>query len=259
MQKMKTSAAVVLFAMIVISSASAQEEEAKPDKNWSNEAELSLVNTSGNSETINFAGKNLLKINFTDTLQGEWDISALKSENTDKTTDRRETAAERYSTNLKLSYLFTERFYTGVGGGWLRDEFAGLTNKYYIGPFAGYKFLAGPKHVFIGELGLNYASEDYTAEKEIENFEDKNFWEGRLFGLYEYVITDKTNLSQSLEYLYDFDDSENYKVNSLSAVTVSLSDVISIKTSYEVRYSNQVPVDLETTDRVLTVGLLANL
>jgi len=255
---MKKMMATVLCTLIVVLSASAQAEEAKPNKKWSDEAELSFVNTSGNSETSTFAAKNLLKIKFTDNLEGEWDITALKSQSTDKTTDRNETTAERYSTNLKLSYLFTERFYSGLGAGWFRDELAGFQNRYYVGPLVGYKFLTGPKHLLKGELGLYYANEDYTTQKEVNNFEDKDFLEGRAFGLYEYAITEKTKFSQSLEYLYDFDDGDNYKANSLSALTVAISDIFSIKPSYEIRYVHQVPVDIDTTDRILTVALVAN-
>ena len=144
------------------------------------------------------------------------------------------------------------------GGGWLRDEFAGLENKYYGGPFCGYRFLTGPRHMLTGELGLSYAAEDYTEEKESENFEDKDFVEGRVFGLYEYIITEKTKFSQSLEYLYDFDDSDNYKVNSLSEITVTINDTFSIKTSYEICYANQVSENLNTTDRFLTAALVGN-
>ena len=270
---MRKSMGAVLFTLIVVLSASAQAEDAKPGKKWSDEAELSFVNTSGNSETSTFAAKNLLKFKFTDKLEGQWDAAALFSQSTSKTSDETDppeseetkTTAERYSTNIKLSYLFTERFYSGLGAGWLRDELAGLKNKYYAGPFAGYKILTGPKHLLKGELGLNYAKEEYTYEKKDQDrepgkkFEDKDFLEGRAFGLYEYAFTEKTKFSQSIEYLYDFDDSDNYKANSLSAFTVAVSDVFSVKTSYEIRYVNQVPADLDTTDRILTVALVANI
>ena len=250
--------ATILCTLIIVLAISAQAEETKPKKKWTDEAELSFVNTSGNSETSTFAGKNLLKIKFTDKLEGEWDIAALKSQSTDKTTDRNELTAERYSTNLKLSYSFTERFYSGLATGWSRDEFAGLQNKYYAGAFVGYKFLTGPKHLLKGELGLNYADEDYTTKKELKNFKDKDFVEGRAFGLYEYALTEKTKFAQSVEYLGDFDDPNNYKINSLSALTVAISDIFSIKPSYEIRYVNKVPVDINTTDRIWTVALVAN-
>jgi putative salt-induced outer membrane protein len=255
---MKMKIATALCTLIIFLSAPAQAEEEKPKKKWIDEAELSFVDTSGNSETSTFAAKNLLKIKFTDKLEGEWDIAALKSQSTDKTTDRNKVTAERYSTNLKLSYLFTERFYSGLGTGWSRDEFAGLQNKNYVGAFVGYKFLTGPKHLLKGELGLNYVNEDYTKNKELKNFKDKDFVEGRAFGLYEYALTEKTKFSQSIEYLGDFDDPNNYKVNSLSALTVAISDIFSIKPSYEIHYVNKVPVDINTTDRIVTVALVAN-
>jgi putative salt-induced outer membrane protein len=255
---MKNLLPMILCSLVVALSSPVQAEEAEAKKKWTNEAELSFVNTSGNSETSTFAAKNLLKIKYTEKLEGEWDIAALKSQSTDKTTDRNELTAERYSTNLRLSYLFTERFYSGLGTGWSRDEFAGLQNRYYAGAFVGYKFLTGPKHLLKGELGLNYADEDYTTKKEAKNFKDKDFVEGRAFGLYEYALTEKTKFSQSVEYLYDFDDRQNYKVTSLSALTVAISDVFSIKPSYEVRYVNQVSADIKTTDRIWTVALVAN-
>lgn len=250
-------AAVSILILVVASSV--QAEDAEPEKRWSDEAELSYVNTAGNSETSTFAAKNLLKVKFTDNLEGEWDVAALKSDDVDDETDERETTAERYSTNLKLNYLFTERFYTGLGAGWMRDEFVGLENRFYVGPYAGYKFLLGPKHFLKTELGVNYANEDYSDEKEADDFEDKDFAEGRAFGLYEYAVTDKSKFSQSLEYLYDFDDGDNYKLNSMSAFTVAVSDMFSIKTSYEIRYVNQVSDDMDTTDRILTMALVANL
>lgn len=255
--KMKTWMAAALFTLIVFLSSLVQAEEAKSEKKWSDEAEISFVNTSGNSETTTLSAKNLLKYKFTDKLEGEWDAAALFSQSEDETTEETNTTAERYSTNLRLSYLFTERFYSGLGAGWLRDELAGLKNKFYVGPYAGYKFLTGPKHLLKGELGLNYTDEDYTPEKEID-FEDKDFVEGRAFGLYEYLFTEKAKFSQSLEYLYDFDESDNYKVNAVSALTVAVTDIFSVKTSYEIRYVNEVPDDIEDTDRVLTVALVAN-
>lgn len=45
----------------------------------------------------------------------------------------------------------------------------------------------------------------------------------------------------------------------MSAFTVAVSDMFSIKTSYEIRYVNQVSDDMDTTDRILTMALVANL
>jgi putative salt-induced outer membrane protein len=82
------------------------------EKRWSDEAELSFVNTGGNTDVMTLSAKNNLKYKFTDKLAGSWAIEALYGE-----TDG-EKNAERYFTELRLDYLFTERFYTfGMGGG----------------------------------------------------------------------------------------------------------------------------------------------
>jgi putative salt-induced outer membrane protein len=228
-------------------STSVSAEEAKTEKRWSDEAELSFVSTSGNTQTTTFAGKNLLKYKFTERLEGKWDIAGLFSEDYDIKT------AERYSTDLQLTYLFTQRLYTGLSTGWLQDEFAGFKNRYYVGPLIGYKFFTGPKHFLDGELGFNYAKEEY-----VDNT-DEELLEGRAFGYYEYAFSEKTKFSQTLEYLHDFGGNDNHKAISLTALTVAISEIFSIKTGYEIRYVNRpVPETLENTDSILTVALVAN-
>lgn len=217
------------------------------EKKWSDEAELSFVDTGGNTDVLSLSGKNLLKYRFTDKLKGAWKLGALYGESDG------EKNAESYFTEFRLDYLFTERFYSYAMGGWMKDEFAGIDSKYYLGPGAGYKFLTGPKHLLLGEVGFNYVTEDYT------NDTNEDYIQGRAFAKYEYAFTEKNKFSQSLEYLYDFDDSENYNVNSETALISALSDYLSLKTSYVVKYDNKpVPETLEETDTILGVTLVVN-
>jgi putative salt-induced outer membrane protein len=246
-EKMKIKTALILCSIIFVMSALVSAEETKTEKRWNDEAELSFVSTAGNSETTTFAGENLLKYKFTERLEGSWDIAGLYSEDNDIKT------AERYSTNLQLKYLFTERLYSGLSAGWLKDEFVGFKNKYYVGPLIGYKFFTGPKHFLNGELGFNYTKEEY-----IDNSEEE-LVEWRTFGNYEYAISPKTKFSQSFEYLHDLAGDNNHKAISLTAVTVAITEIFSIKTGYEIRYVNRpVPDTLENTDSILTVALVAN-
>lgn len=229
----------VVFAVVV----KAHGEE----KRWSDEAELSFVNTGGNTDVVSLSAKNQLKYKFTEKLAGSWALGALYGESGG------EKNAERYFTELRLDYLLTERFYTFGMGGWLKDQFAGFDARYYVGPGIGYKFLTGPKHLLVGETGANYAREEYT------DGTNRDYIEGRVFGGYEYAFTEKNRFSQSLEFLYDFDDSENYKVNSVTALISALNSYLSLKASYEVKYNNQpVPETLEKTDTILGITLVVN-
>ena len=69
----------------------------------------------------------------------------------------------------------------------------------------------------------------------------------------------KNKFSQSLEFLYDFDDSDNYRINSETAFITALSNYLSLKTSYEIKHDNEpVPATLKETDTILSVTLVVN-
>ncbi len=217
------------------------------EKKWSNQAELSYVDTAGNTEVTSLSAKNLLKYKFTEKLQGSWKLGALfgKSDGEKK--------AESYLIDPRLDYLVTDRFYLAAIAGWLQDKFAGIDSRYYLGPSMGYKFLIGPKHFLGSEAGLNYVNEEYT------NGTEKDYLGGRAFGKYVYSFTETNKLSQSLEFLIDFDDSDNYNVNSETALVSALSSSLSLKTSYVIKHDNQpIPSSLDKTDTVLSLTLLIN-
>jgi len=231
-----------LFTCIVCPSASGQEAETR---RWKDEAELALVNTTGNSEILTFAFKNALNYKFTPHITGGWEIGALKGENDGETT------AERYYTDLRLDYIVTNQFYTFLLGGWLKDHFAGLDQRYNIGPGIGYKFLSGPKNVLRCEAGLNYTYEDYVTA------EEQAFMEGRAFGSYEYAFSSKNRFLFNVEYLQAFNESQNFKVNAEAAVVANLIEALSLKIGYGVRYQNRpLPADLEKTDTILSASFI---
>ena len=232
----------VLLIVFALAPGSRAEEN-----KWSDEAELSFVDTGGNTQVTTLSAKNLLKYRFTNKLQGAWKLGAVYGESDG------EKNAESYFTELRLDYQFTKRLYYYATGGWMQDEFAGIDSRYYAGPGVGYKFLSGPKHFLAGEVGLNYVWEEYV------DGTDKDYLGGRAFAKYEYAFTEKNRFSQSVEYLYDFDDSENYNVNSETAVISALSDNLSLKASYVIKYDNQpIPETLEETDTILAVTLVVN-
>lgn len=241
--KMRAATVVIIFIVAFSSIPEACGEE----KKWEDEAELSLVETGGNTEVISLSANNTLQYTFDENFKGAWELSALygKSDGVKN--------AESYSTEVRLNYLFTDQLYAAGIGGWLKDEFAGIEAKYYIGPALGYRLFTGPRHFLLGEAGLNYVTEKYTDNT------DGEFIEGRAFGKYEYAFSKKNKFSQSLEYLHNSDDSEAYKVNSQTALISALSDYLSLKAIYEIKYVNKpIPQTLNDTDTVLSLALVAN-
>ena len=236
-----------LYAALFLATLFLIAPKAQAEKNWSDQAELSYVKTSGNSDTSTLSFKNELKNKYSDQLSSTWKLAALSAQNDGSRT------AERFSTELRGDYLFSERFYSYLNLGWLKDTFAGIDTRLYAGPGAGYKLLAGPKHLLSAEVGLNYVSEDYT------NDTKEDFFSGRLFGKYEFAINDTNKFSQSLEYLHNFEASKDYNVISETALSSALNSKFSLKVSYTVNYDHMpVPDTLKHTDTILATALVAN-
>ena len=237
--------AVLLLA--VVSAAGAQElSETEPG--WSDQAEFSYVDTSGNTDTTTFAGRNLLTYRFATGTAWSWKVSGLHNDENDRT------SAGNYATELRFDWHYTKKAYGYVLAGWYKDRFSGIDHRYYAGLGAGYRLLDGPKHFLAAEGGFNFTREDYI------NGQGSDFLTGRAFSKYEYAVTEKNKFSQSLEFLYDFTDASHFRVNSETALTAALTDVFSLKAAYTVRYDNEpIPEGLEKKDAVVSMALVVNL
>ena len=168
----------------------------------------------------------------------------------------KERNSEKYSTEIKFNRMITKKFYVLFVVGWLKDQFAGIDYRINAGPGLGYKFLNGPKNFLSGELGVEYVEEEDTEKNK------DDYTRGRSFLQYDYAFTKKNRFTQSIEYLHDFDNSDNYTAKSITALISSLSDIFSLKISYEVEYNNEPAiedgVELDDTDSTLTVALVVN-
>lgn len=239
---MKKTIIAIVMSILACSMSEANTEQ----KNWSDEAELSYVETGGNTDTSTFALKNELQVKLAEKSSASWKLGALSN------TSDGVRNAEAYYMELRGDHLFTERVYLYLKTGWEKDTFAGLDSRLYGGPGLGYKILTGPKHLLFAEAGLNYVNEKYT-----NNTED-DFISDRFFGKYEFVFSETNKFSQSLEYLCPLEESADYNVISETAVTSALAANYSLKASYTVKYDTlPVPNTLDNTDTVFGTALVA--
>lgn len=232
---------ILLLACLFIFSSVAMAK-----KNWNDEAELSFVDTGGNTEVTALSAKNLLKVPMSEKVTGSWKLHALYGKSDG------EKNAESYSTELRGDYAKTARFFYFVSAGWLQDKFSGIENRYLYGVGCGYKLINGAKHVLVGELGLTYTTEDYTDDS------SSDYFGGRLFGQYDYKFNEANKFVQSIEFLPDFDDSNNWLLNSETALIATLNSQFSMKTGLTFKHDNQPTSGLDKSDRILSVALVAN-
>ncbi|MBF0383069.1 MAG: DUF481 domain-containing protein [Magnetococcales bacterium] len=216
-------------------------------KAWSAQTELSFVNTTGNSDSQNLALKNSLKYDLTQKIKLDWKLSIIRGESDG------ELSSESYATSLRGDYSYSKSLFLFITTGWEKDEFAGTESKISVGPGLGYKIIDGPKHSLSTEAGVNYVQEQFTDDT------DNSFANGRLFTEYGYQFNKKSKFTQSVEYLHDFDNTDNFNVNSETAVTTAFNDIFSLKIGYTVKYDNEpLTSSFDKTDTVLNATVIAN-
>ena len=237
----------IAFLIVSAGIGEAQDQPPEEEKRFSNQTSFSLVNTTGNTDTLSLSGENEMAYAFSERWSSSWLLGAIYKE-----TDG-EKESERYYSDIRADYSFTDRWYAYGLGSWYRDQFSGFDNRIGIGPGLGYKFLIGPRHFLKLEMGADYTYEDYTDALE----DNRQFLEGRLFGKYEWAFTEKTKFSQGLEYLQSLEDSANWKFNSNTALITALTDILALKLSYALLYNNDPrPTGLKNTDTLFTTSLV---
>jgi putative salt-induced outer membrane protein len=217
------------------------------EKGWSDKAEVSFVQTGGNTDVVSFKLKNLLKYNYSEQWSFQWRANVLFAKSNS------EKSAERYDTEVRADYALSPHAYFYGQSGWAQDTFAGLDHRFFGGPGFGYVFLPGLRHVIGVELGGQFAKEDYT------DGTDSDFMEGRVFCGYAFLFNDAVTFSQEVEYLHNFRTSGQFKVIAVTAIKTRLTDRFALRVAYEIRYDNQpTPEELKKTDTLLSASLVIN-
>lgn len=247
---------LIVFAFVLILAVLypflAVAETTEP-KMIADEAQLSYIDSQGNTRFSSLLLVNNLKYMPVDYLIATWNIEALKA------SSKSETTAERYSTFLRLDYLMGSRIYSFADVAWLQDKFASIDHRYYFGAGLGYRILVGPSHILKTEAGVNYTMDTYVETVDPTDDPENNYLGGRIFGKYTFNISPTSKFEQTVEYLHDFDNSDNYNVNSDTSLSAALSSMLSLKTSYKVMYDNDPVGEAKYADRILALTLVVNL
>ena len=130
-----------------------------------------------------------------------------------------------------------------------RNRFANLGRRFEEGGGLGYTMIDRPRHRLTTELGSQFVQ-----QRNLDR-ETDNFLAGRAAGFYRYTIKENTYVEERVEYLPNFEDNEDYRVNGEANVVAPLSRHLSLKLGYVVRFDNLPEPGVKKTDRFFTSGL----
>ncbi len=255
MSQIRTVAATVLLGVAAVAPLLAQEA---PVKTRSFSADFGFVSAAGNTNvtTLNFGDRLVLntadkKLIFTQT------FNAVRSEADGSRT------AENYRTQMRLDRGLGHSFYAFVLGGWERNVPAGVARRFEETAGIAYQAIATERDQLNVEIGLSFFQQR-NVEAQLGQSLDDNYTAGRAAAFYKRVLRGPAFLSQHLEFIPNFDDQNDFRINTETALVAPLSTAIGVKLGYVIRYDNFPGLlpdpnpnqeRLRKADRFLTAGL----
>lgn len=235
----------------LFSAAGAWAQDSK--QGWSNEAELALVTTSGNTETESYSGKQkttyVQEVN-SYSLSGRYLQTKTAGVETAKSWD----AYGRYERALSTYWSAFVQYGAEADpyAGYIQRDNADIGGKYFfykedtLNLFAE----AGYRSTNTQFAGAPTATPPVPGSVARENF-------GRLYVEYAQKITETLSVRYWVEYLPNFTNSTAYFVNTEPSATVMLNSIFSLKTAYLIKYRNEVTAGAEYADKTFTTSIVA--
>lgn len=212
------------------------------DSNWSNESELSIVQTGGNTslETYNVKSESSLKKDKRIySAGGHYTLGAGEVEDQNDSTKKvKEETARNWDAHFKYEQVLSKKVNGLFAIMYEGDEFSGYKQRENYDLGAKYKINQSDEFSSFVELSLRFTTERTL----IRNTDDEDVFndnKGRFF--YEFKKDANTGLSYRLwaEYIKNFTRSDDYLVNFEPSVAFTLSNTFSIKMAYKGMYDNE--------------------
>jgi Protein of unknown function, DUF481 len=240
--------------------AGAQDKPKEPPKlGWSNSTDLSLVVTAGNSAAQTWG--------FADELRHVWTNARFELEGK---VVRSNTSDDRFymvgpglefpvggapanpPTSLitpdptpdVANYLIggsyerniTPGFFWKAGASWDRNDDAGILNRYIVHASVGNKWVDTERRRFTTSYGFSFTDREEEAP-DLEK--DSRFAGGRLGWDYMERFNAATTFDNKFATNVNLSDSNDFSVNTTSALTVSVASKVSLKVSLQWLYENE--------------------
>lgn len=215
-------------------------------RKWKDAAELSYVQTAGNSKTSTLSGKNLFNY--------DWGKTALEIVAGGLgTKSGAAVTAEQYNASEKLSFKLTGKNYAFQKTSWDKNRFAGIQDRWDIAVGVGRHILESTVDNLFTELGGGYVFED-----RLPGTDNQSFGSYRAYAKYIRTLSATANASQDLEYLGNFTESDGYRMNSETALVTSINSHFSLKASHVWKFANAPGAGFRKTDTMNSVSIIVN-
>ncbi len=246
---------MMFLLLVALGVGTAQAEEKKA---FTHESSISIVQTGGNStaETYNVATDNTYKPGTRDYhLYGNYTLSY--ADDPDVEDSPKEETARNWKAGGDITQDLTKKLGATLGQNYEGNTYAGYKQKDNSDIGLKYQFFKTDKVKLSTEVSYRY-----TVEKRTERDDDGRdvfyFQKGNITVNYSQKLNDQVSYKFWVQYLPNFTESEDYQVNFEPSITVTMSDILSLRVSYKGQYDNKLnPGVEEYLDHTTTTALVA--
>ncbi len=214
---------------------------------FTNESELGVVLSTGNSKTRTFNAKQLNSY--------EWSQNTVRFNGRFLgSTSKDQEVARLFSFGLRYERALVEKLSAYVGELFESDVFSGYDRRWSTDVGARYNLIKDETTTWAAELGYRYIAEHRTTPSSQLNTHNV-----RIFTEASQQLRKGLDVKAWIEFLRSLDNANIYKLNSELALSVLLNEVFSLKTGFLVQYNNFPAPGAAYTDTLFSTALVAKL
>jgi len=161
------------------------------------------------------------------------------------------TTAERTLYAGRVEKIHTPRLSSFGEYRYYRDEFAGVSNNQVVAGGLAFKLVETAVHLLSVDGALGYLHEGRLQGEDIDSMS----YGGGV--LYKWTFSETANFTDDFRLTGLFDRAEDWRIGNIAALTARLTDVLSLKASYAIRYANFPVPGFEKTDTTTSIALVA--
>jgi len=244
MRKMQAGLTILFFAALLPVAGRAAEDGENPEKRgWKDQAEFSLVVTSGNAVSRTFGLAN--------TLTGTWDrdsielkVKAVRAQTAALTrtatgtaddfriSESRETrlAAENYAASGSYTRTLTGGFLLKAGAGWEKNRFAGIASRTVLAAGLGYAVVETETARLKTDVSLTYTFRSYLESG------PERFGGFRIAGSFDKAVSPSASYSGAILFDENLKDFSDWRADMSHALSVSVSRRLALKVGLDLIY-----------------------
>jgi len=248
MGKIQKNLTTVFIVLFLISLAQAAEEDKEKQKVYTSSTSLSILQASGNTNEFSLGFDTEQNLNFKKS-QFNFKGSVIYAESQ----GTRDT--EFYFSQLNYRYSFEPRFY-GVASTQLeRNVLSGYNYRFSLSAGAGYFWIKAKKLEASSEAALGWSGEN-NIEKASDSNVSLTFFSMSISNSIKIPLSSNSELNHQNIFFFNLKEGNDFRINSISSVSFSISKIFSIKLSHQLKYNHRPVTGFKNTDQYILSSLV---